>query len=145
MNYNLFLDDIRNVKDAYIYPIRNENGDIVEGRSLEIISNIPRFNWITARSYEDFVATIEKNGLPEAVSFDHDLHQEHMDHYFAVTSLVGIVEYGNLKVKTGKHCAEYFVDKWKDSGYTHVPKVFVHSANRWGADEIRKVLNKLYD
>lgn len=77
------------------------------------------------------------------VSFDHDLHEEHMDHYFAVTATSGVIEYTNLKIKTGKHCAEYFVDKWNKSGYTHKPKTFVHSANKWGAIEIKKILNEL--
>lgn len=140
---NLFLDDIRNPKDAWIYPRRDDKKQIISGKSLENISVIPNGNWDIVRSYAEFVAYIEKNGIPDVISFDHDLHTEHMDHYFSVTSLTGVIEYGNLKIPTGKHCAEYLVDKWKSSNRQKTPTCYVHSANLWGASNINKVLSEL--
>jgi ASC-1-like (ASCH) protein len=143
MSYNLFLDDLRKPEHAYIYPKRNGAGLIIETQSLKHVSNVDNDNWIVVRNYDDFVKTIEEKGLPDVVSFDHDLHEEHIKHYYSVTEKTGIVEYGNLKIKTGKHCAEYFVQKYKELCPTYIPHVYVHSANRWGAQEIRKVLKEI--
>jgi ASC-1-like (ASCH) protein len=143
MSYNLFLDDLRKPEHAYIYPKRNGAGLIIETQSLKHVSNVDNDNWIVVRNYDDFVKTIEEKGLPDVVSFDHDLHEEHIKHYYSVTEKTGIIEYGNLKVKTGKHCAEYFVQKYKELCPTYIPHVYVHSANQWGAQEIRKVLKEI--
>lgn len=143
MSYFLFLDDQRMPQDAYIYPRRNEKGLILIGASLEEVSNIPRGNWEIVRSYDEFVATIESKGIPNAVSFDHDLHEDHVSYYLSETSQTGLIDYSLFTVKTGKDCAQYFVDKLKQLGHTSKPKMFVHSANKWGAVEIKKVLNQL--
>jgi hypothetical protein len=55
----------------------------------------------------------------------------------------GIIEYGNLKHKTGKHCAEFLIDKWTKSTKINTPVTYIHSANIYGAEEIKKVLAKL--
>lgn len=141
---NVFIDDIRFPKDAWIYPRRDDKKFIISGKSLEKISGIPNGNWDIVRSYAEFVAYIEKNGIPDVISFDHDLHPEHMDHYHAVTSRIGIIEYGNLKIPTGKHCAEYLIDKWKEGGKLKTPICYVHSANHWGAMNIKEVLEQLW-
>lgn len=48
--YNLFIDDLRDVKNHY-----------------------PEQEFITVRTYNDAVQCVEQNGLPKFVSFDHDL------------------------------------------------------------------------
>lgn len=53
MEYNLFLDDLRDVK--MIYPGREET------------------DFCIVRSYADFTATIRQHGLPSFISFDNDL------------------------------------------------------------------------
>ena len=58
MSYSLFLDDCR--MPHQVNWVR-----------------IPDVEYEIVRSYEDFVAKIEKKGLPEFVSFDHDLCVEH--------------------------------------------------------------------
>ena len=143
MNYNLFLDDLRKPEHAYIYPKRNGAGLIIETQSLKHVSNVDNDNWIVVRNYDDFVKTIEEKGLPDVVSFDHDLHEEHIKHYYSVTEKTGIVEYGNLKIKTGKHCAEYFVQKYKELCPPYIPHVYVHSANQWGVQEIKRTLKEI--
>jgi len=35
--------------------------------------------WDIVRTYDDFVSWITKNGLPDEVSFDHDLAEIHYD------------------------------------------------------------------
>ena len=132
-NLKLFLDDLRIPTDAFIYEER-----------IKLIdkSGIQNCEWHIVRNYEDFCEFIDTFGIPEVVSFDHDLHMEHIKHYFDVTSKIGVIDYGNLKTKTGKHCAEYFVDKWREAGKPDV-KVYVHSANRWGQIEIKNVLKEL--
>jgi hypothetical protein len=143
MSYNLFLDDLRKPEHAYIYPKRDSGGVIITSSSLKNLSGIDNDDWVIVRSYEEFVSTIEERGLPIAVSFDHDLDEEHIRHYYKVTESTGVIEYGNLKIKTGKHCAEYFVEQCKKQNIDWLPYVYVHSANRWGVKEIRKVLEKL--
>ena len=143
MSYNLFLDDLRKPEHAYIYPKRNGAGLIIETQSLKHVSNVDNDNWIVVRNYDDFVKTIEEKGLPDVVSFDHDLHEEHIKHYYSVTEKTGIIEYGNLKIKTGKHCAEYFVQKYKELCPPYIPHVYVHRANQWGAQEIKNTLKEI--
>jgi hypothetical protein len=132
--YNLFLDDLRYPKDAYL-------SDTHE--SLIDSTGIPNNQWQIVRTYDSFVRYIEKNGLPSIISFDHDLHQEHIEYYFKVTALTkGVIEYGNLKNKTGKSCAEYLVKKWIEAGKPPI-KTYVHSANSYGAANIQKVLDEI--
>jgi hypothetical protein len=134
-DFKLFLDDIRKPKDGFLYN---------DGRYLLDASNTSNSCWNIVRNYEDFCEWIDKFGVPSVVSLDHDLHFEHVRHYHDVTSQTGVIEYEKLKHKTGKHCAEYFVEKWKEAGHPKV-SVYIHSANRWGQIEIAKVLKPVYD
>jgi ASC-1-like (ASCH) protein len=143
MSYNLFLDDMRKPEHAYIHPKRDGNSIVITSHSLENMSGVPNNGWVVVRTYEDFVQTIEERGIPNVVSFDHDLDEEHIRHYYKVTESTGVIEYGNLKVKTGKHCAEYLVQQCKAQQPKNLPEVFIHSANKWGVKEIRKVLENL--
>lgn len=67
MSYRLFLDDIRNPKDCVDH----------------MRSRIGKWNavyleqWEIARNYEEFVNLIKSKGIPNIVSFDHDLAKEH--------------------------------------------------------------------
>ena len=53
MIYNLFLDDIRNIK--MVYPDKEDS------------------DFIVVRDYKSFIELITKNGLPVYISFDNDL------------------------------------------------------------------------
>lgn len=132
-NLKLFLDDIRMPEDSWIYSERVKMLEKSKTQSCE---------WTIVRNYEDFCEFINKFGIPSMVSFDHDLCEEHMKYYFDFVSKNGYIDYSNLSTKTGKHCAEYFLDKWKKAGKPSV-QVFVHSANRWGQVEIKNVLKEL--
>ena len=136
MNY--FLDDQRNPNDAYLH-LDGSQSTI----SLVEHTGIHQDEWVIMRTYDEFVKCVTHLGLPDVVSFDHDLHEEHIKHYFMVTQDIGVIEYGNLKEKTGKHCAEYLVQEWKKQNKPKHIKTFVHSANQWGQINIKEVLTEL--
>ena len=74
MNY--FLDDQRNPNDAYLHL------DGVPGKvSLVEHSGIHQDDWVIARTYEEFVKCVKYLGLPDVVSFDHDLDKTAVDHF----------------------------------------------------------------
>jgi hypothetical protein len=134
-DFKLFLDDIRKPKDAFL---NTHNCYLLDA------SKTPNSCWNIVRNYEDFCEWIEKFGVPSVVSFDHDLHFEHIKHYHDVTSKTGVIEYEKLKYKTGKHCAEYFVEKWKEARHPKV-QCYIHTANSWGQTEIAKILKPIYN
>jgi len=56
--YRLFLDDVRRPETTFSYmelPIYNEP------------------NWIIVKNYYAFITLIQNKGIPEVISFDHDL------------------------------------------------------------------------
>ena len=128
MSYNLFLDDQRNPEDAYL------------DDSHVLLVDKSRINdWVIVRNYEAFVSTIEKRGMPDRVSFDHDLAIEHIRYFIEHTLTTGYIEYENFSIKTGKHCADYLVSKIFEIDYPG-PICYIHTANHIGRKEIRKSL-----
>lgn len=93
MGYRLYIDDIRTPRTL---------------------------GWIIVRSYEDFVATIKKHGIPDEISFDHDL---------------GWDEENNMERKSGYDCAKWLVDN-----QIVIENVNVHSANPVGRKNIEELL-----
>lgn len=92
MSYKLFLDDLRKPPDE---------------------------SWVVVRSVKDFIKVIEEKGMPDVISFDHDL---------------GTESYGVL-APTGMDAAKWLVEK------ELIPKkVIVHSANPTGAENIKRLL-----
>jgi hypothetical protein len=86
--------------------------------------------WDIVRSYDEFVKWIEENGLPDKVSFDHDL--------------------GEAGTKTGYDAAKWLVHYCYSNGLPFLPEYNVHSANPVGKANIesylsnaKKHLNKL--
>lgn len=128
-SYNLFLDDLRNPEAAYLYDDKCE----LTGKS-----GIPADKWVVVRDYAEFCLMV-KHMIPKVVSFDHDLHEEHIIHYHTVTQDTGVIEYGNLKHLTGRACAQYLVQQCKVVGID-LPKCYIHSANEYGRKEIEKAL-----
>jgi len=106
-NY-LFLDDIRNPIEASTY-----------AKSRGVNPDIYKLEWIIVRDYFEFVNWITKNGLPELISFDHDL--------------------GEADEYTGMDCAKWLVNYCLDNNCA-LPKWAVHSANPAGYDNIKSLL-----
>ena len=80
---------------------------------------IPRTNgWVVVRSYDEFINHIEKNGLPEEMSLDHDLGED---------------------TPTGYDCVRWMVyEKQLDLRKT---KINIHSANPVGEKNMEKLIN----
>lgn len=108
MKTNLFLDDIRNPIDAATY---------AKGRGVNPV--IYNLEWTIVRDYLQFTSWITKNGLPELISFDHDL--------------------GEADEHTGMDCAKWLVNYCLDNNLA-LPKWAVHSANPAGYDNIKGLL-----
>lgn len=102
MSYNLFLDDIRTID--IVYPKKD-------------------IDFVIVRSYDDCIAYIKENGLPEFMSFDNDLGEDE----------------NKIVLPDG-----YAVAKWLvyESGFDLTNFKFnVHSANPVAKDQIEGLLN----
>lgn len=88
--------------------------------------------WTIVRSYEDFVKWIDENGLPEIVSFDHDLADIH---YNPSTQIQGF----KYHEKTGYDAAKWLCEYCWTNGLP-LPDWNVHSANPVGRDNIISIL-----
>lgn len=121
MSYNLFLDDIRQPTACcnYIYPVQN--------RPLYY-----QKEWTIVRNYEEFVQMIEKQGLPELISFDHDLADVHYD----PDARRETFEY---KEKTGYECAKWLIEYCTNKNLV-LPEFLIHSQNPIGAENIKLLL-----
>ncbi len=133
--YNLFLDDERvpysphgsGIEDAFNY---TQNIDYVN------------LDWFVVRSFEEFVAYIEKNGTPQLISFDHDLADEHYQYLLTQND----VDYTKYKEKTGMECVKWLCDYCLDND-KKFPKHLIHTQNIIGGKnmlEYIKNFNKFY-
>lgn len=129
MSYKLFLDDVRNPEDCVHYMHKRVGPD----------NPLYLQEWTIVRNYDDFVNTIKQSGLPELVSFDHDLADEH---YGSLQTVEGAEEHESWegREKTGYDCAIFLLEYcyWRD---LPLPKCFVHSMNAVGSERITKLLN----
>ena len=112
MYYNLFLDDIRFPKDV----------TWVE---------LPLVKWTIVRNYKEFVYTIKINGLPNFVSFDHDLSSMHYTDVFNGSKL----NYSAYTEKTGYECAKFLVE-YCITNNLKFPNYTIHSMNPIGKQNI---------
>jgi len=123
--WNLFLDDFRHPYDCIAYM-----------QNKRIYSQL---DWTIARNYKEFITLIEERGLPELISFDHDLAQEHYDPIM----YDGVEDYSKLyetfEEKTGFECAKWLVDYCMDNSLG-LPEFEIHSMNPAGGENIRQYL-----
>ena len=121
MGYKLYLDDFRDPRDSFFYkgfPIYNED-------------------WITVRNYLEFVKVVEELGIPEAVSFDHDLADVH----YEKTSF----DYNDENLeKTGYHCAKWLIYYCMDNNKELPAIILVHSMNPAGSQNIWSLFNSYW-
>lgn len=98
---------------------------------LDDVRNPPDSSWSVVRSYDEFVKFVLDNGVPDVVSFDHDLA---IDHYpFFEQSPTHTIPYDSYTEKTGYHAAQWLVGQ----GYPKI--VIVHTQNPVGAMNIINV------
>ncbi len=124
---NLFLDDIRVPKDAFNY-----TGD----------TDYLKLEWVIARSYEQFFSIIAlhyagTNKLPELISFDHDLADEHYQDYDKSN---GTLNYSDYKEKTGMECVKDLVEFCMDNNLKF-PQYKIHSANTVGSVNMKSYID----
>jgi hypothetical protein len=99
-------------------------------------------NWQIVRNFEEFRQWILDNGLPDVVSFDHDLGKEH--HYKPDDRLIVPLEevefdFDKYEEKTGYHCAKWMVEFCMHE-HLPLPEWYVHSANVVGAENIKSYI-----
>lgn len=98
--------------------------------------------WAVVRSFDEFTNWIKTHGVPEYISFDHDLADEHMKDWYRNQARGNhTIEYQTFKEKTGLDCLMYLVDKAQTDEANRTNAVFpkhinVHSANPIGARNI---------
>lgn len=125
MNYNLFLDDIRMPKDAFGY--------------MHLPIYIQK-EWIVVRNYHAFISLIEGKGVPEIISFDHDLADEHYDYQ---EHLDGDY-YDIMTEKTGYHCAKWLIDYCIDNNKELPATILIHSMNPAGSMNIKSLFQSYF-
>ena len=106
-------------------------------------TTIPGYEpWYIVRNYDEFVDWITKNGVPDLISFDHDLAEEHMTDYFNQLNQFGhqIPSYETFKEKTGLDCARWLVEHIQANNL-QLKAVSVHSHNPVGAANIQSFIN----
>lgn len=91
------------------------------------------------KNYDEFVAYIEENGIPEYISFDHDLGPQHIHYYHTNDN----INYENLE-KTGYHAAKWLIEHCIEKGLK-LGKVGVHSHNPVGSENIIDFINQGMD
>jgi hypothetical protein len=123
MGYNLFLDDMRWPRDTFLYTSNKMYLDM---------------EWDIAMNYDQFVDAVKKRGIPDVVSFDHDLAEEHYENK---------LPYDQYNEKTGYDCAKWLIDYCIDHN-KDIPKiVLIHSLNVPGSKNIESLFytyEKLY-
>lgn len=125
MSYNLFLDDTRTPKDVTWI-------------------DLPKVHWEIAKSFSDFVFLIKTKGIPDLVSYDCDLCQEHYDNYFALRHTYPI-HYHEFKTPCGIHCIEYLLRVCSVLKERPHPPYFIHTMNNYAGpfmDNLIKDYNK---
>lgn len=122
MSYNLFLDDERKPSDVTwvnigFYPTQ-----------CKIV-----------RNFNDFVHVIQEHGLPNNISFDHDLADFHYKAMIEEVNGNKNVDYG--PEKTGYDCAKWLVEYCIENSQK-IPNFVVHSLNPIGRERINQYLEK---
>ena len=116
----LWLDDMREPQN-YLFKKKSNSGAFVRNKAFydKLLAKYnPKFTWV--KNFDEFTNYIIKNGMPDLVSFDHDLGKG---------------------LQKGADCATWLVNYCQQKGIK-LPKCFVHSANPNGQQIINSILNK---
>jgi len=108
---HLFLDDKRIPSDVAKYILPLDLRDVYQ-----------RGGWIVVRSYKDFMQHISKKGLPDLISFDHDLDNEIKPEKSPCT-------------QTGYDCAKWLI-AYIEKHHLSLPLILCHSMNPVGKANI---------
>lgn len=120
MSYNLFLDDVRQPQQVALY--------IHDMLKEFYIEN----EWVIVRNFKEFSKYIRKHGMPNVISFDHDLADIHYDPRTWTESF-------KYDEKTGYDCAKWLLDYCREK-FMERPKIILcHSQNPVGKDRIQNL------
>jgi len=119
----LFLDDIRIPKDC-------ANGLVPTHMNKRYWEG----GWDIVRSHNEFVDFVTNNGLPDFISFDHDLADIHYSMDFSKS----LENQGTEK--TGYDCAKWLANYCMDNNLM-IPQFVVHSQNPVGKQNIQSYLD----
>lgn len=128
--YNLFLDDER-------IPYSSDR----DVKNAFAVTKNPIYyttHWEIVRNYYQFVEMIEKNGLPNLISFDHDLGKKYKREDVPAKFLSDDKNDSTIlnTEKTGydalKWLCEYCLDHNQD-----LPEIYLHTANEVGFVNMR--------
>lgn len=120
----LFLDDIRNVDEVFYYT--NNKVYLEDG-------------WDIVRNFDEFKEYIKINGIPNIISFDHDLADIHYTKQ---------LKYNEYEEKTGYHCMYWLINYLLDNNIFKLPICYVHSMNPVGKKNIESLIStfkKIYE
>ena len=95
---------------------------------LDDVRNPSGKNWIIVRTYEEFTTWITENGIPDEISFDHDLAEINYNP-------INGQETFTYREKTGYDAAKWLCEYCWTNGIP-IPEWNVHSANPVGRDNI---------
>jgi len=132
MSYKLFLDDVREPVECASYMHKRI------GKANPIYLE----EWVIARNYDEFVDIITTLGLPDVVSFDHDLADEHYD----LEKMNNKEEYSKLyesfQEKTGYDAVKWLVDYHMENFNTRItfPVWLIHTMNPSGYENIKSYI-----
>lgn len=95
------------------------------------------------RSYDEFVEFIETYGVPELISFDHDLSPEHTAYFFENGGFKNPPDpvHQLFQTKTGYDCAVWLIEYCEVEG-KKISKVLVHSHNPVGSKNILNLISQ---
>ena len=104
------------------------------------------YPWNVVRNYDEFTEWIVKNGIPDLISFDHDLAEEHKEDYISQVVSQGYQhpKYDEYKEKTGLDCAKFVVEYCQKMN-TPLKLCAVHSHNPVGAKNIQSFINGFHN
>jgi len=125
----LWLDDQR---DPYKY-LSTKSKSATFARNKQFYDNLLKqynANFIWVKNIYQFIDYVEKNGIPQFVSFDHDLNNRGGGE--------GLSDEQKIN-NNGVNCAKWLVNYCKQNNQP-LPKFYVHSANPKHGPEINRVL-----
>jgi hypothetical protein len=133
----IFLDDVRKPEDAAKY---------VKGMGINPDIYIKgEIEWHVVRDFYEFAHDIKINGIPDVVSFDHDLADEHYtpeQYWHDFDASKDYQEKKGYGEPTGYECALYLAKVCAEQK-KELPLWVVHSMNPVGAARIRNYLRSL--
>ncbi len=122
MNWVLILDDSRQLSD------------------LKYIEEYELMEKVLVKSYSEFVATLNKRGLPKMISMDHDLCPEHY-RLGARNHFMSLLGYDKCNIQSGLDCARFLI-RYCQEKKLKLPVCYSHSQNPAGRQAILQLINK---